>query len=418
MSALSVVTFLVILVSLLTGCNYLVKPVAGDFSGDPHEITSAISSDANQLIQDAFTGFEGDRIIDAHVHVIGLGAGDTGAWVNPDMRQGYDWVKRLKFAVYKHASGITDEEKADQEYIDRLIRLIDGMQLLTDRTPDMKFLILAFDRHYEKNGEKNHTRSPFYVPNEYVVSLADRYPQYFIPVISVHPYRKDALQELQRWHKQGVRYVKWLPNAQGIDPSDHSLVPFYQKMVEYGMVLITHTGREDAVEGEAYQHFGNPQLLHLALQTGVTVVMSHFATLGECIDINDQGRAVSCFQLAIEMMQDKRYDQRLFADISTVTQFNHADKLEEVLDLQSLHDRFINGSDYPLPAIDFLYRTSQLYDMGFITEEDKYALDEIYSYNPLLFDFVLKRTVKSKVQGNRLLKEAFLMPDALVDTLR
>jgi predicted TIM-barrel fold metal-dependent hydrolase len=402
---------------LLTGCTYLVKPVAGDFSGDPLEISSEVSSEAMKLIRQAFTGFEETQIVDAHVHVIGLGAGETGAWVNPDMREGYDWAKRLKFAVYKNASGITNEEQADQEYIDRLVKLIDGMQLLSEQTPDMRFLILAFDRHYENNGDVNHSMSPFYVPNDYVVSLAERYPQYFIPVISINPYRDDALKALERWHDRGVRFLKWLPNSQGIDPSDKNIIPFYKKLAEYDMVLITHTGREDAVEGEAYQHYGNPQLLHLPLRAGVKVVMSHFATHGMCDDIDAGGREASCFQLAVEMMEDERYEEQLFADISTITQYNHADKLAEILDMQSLHHRFINGSDYPLPAINILYRTSQLYDMGFITEEEKEMLDEIYSYNPLLFDFVLKRTIKNPHNGNRLRKEVFVIPDPVRDTM-
>jgi hypothetical protein len=36
---------------------------------------------------------------------------------------------------------------------------------------------------------------------------------------SIHPYRKDALEELATWGKLGVRVVKWLPPAMGIDPS-------------------------------------------------------------------------------------------------------------------------------------------------------------------------------------------------------
>lgn len=396
---------------LLYGCSFLVKPVAGNFKGDPLDIADEISPQAMQLIQKAFSGFEHDELVDSHVHIIGLGAGDTGIWVNPEMQEGLHWIKRLKFAIYKSASGIQHEENADQEYMERLVKLIDGLHPHT-----MKFFILAFDKHYNKAGKEDLSHTSFYVPNEYIVSLAQQYPQFFVPVVSIHPYRKDALQALDKWHRQGVKYIKWLPNSQGIDPSDKDIIPFYKKMSANNMVLITHTGEEKAVEGEELQRLGNPQLLHLPLQNGVTVIMAHLATLGTCKDMENEDREESCFNLAIRMLEDKGYEKNLFADISAITQYNRTDKLEKILDYQALHHRFINGSDYPLPAINFLYKTSQLEEMGFISENEKELLNEIYSYNPILFDFVLKRTIKSPGSGNELSKEAFILPDNLFES--
>lgn len=396
------------LVLALCGCTSLVKPVAGNFHDDPLLIDDELSPQARRLLDDAFAGFDVNELVDSHLHIIGLGANGTGAWVNPDMQEGYHWLKRFKFVIYKNASGIEDEENADQQYIERLIKLIDGM-----RPYSMRFMILAFDKHYDKNGEENLDLSPFYIPNEYVVSLAQQYPQFFIPVISVHPYRKDALQELDRWHSKGVRYIKWLPNAQGIDPSDEAIIPYYQKMVENDMVLITHTGEENAVDGDDFQRLGNPQLLHLPLQQGVKIIMAHVATLGMCNDIDVPDREVSCYQLAVEMLKDDRYVHSLYADISTITQYNHVDKLSAILNEQALHHRFVNGSDYPLPAINFLYKTSQLSGMGFISEDEAELLNEIYSYNPLLFDFVLKRTIRSPETGLKLSDDVFVLPASI-----
>ena len=403
-----------LLIILLYGCSLFVTPLAGNFKGDPLDINEAISPQAIELIELAFAGFEDKVLIDSHLHIVGLGAGDTGIWVNPEMLKGWHWVKRFKFAVYKSASGIRNEDNADQEYIERLIKLIDSLHSPGLGLGGMQFFILAFDKHYDKSGNEDLTHTSFYVPNEYIVSLANKYPQFFIPVVSIHPYRKDALLELDKWHKQGIKYIKWLPNAQGIDPSDKDIIPFYKKMAAYNMALITHTGDEKAVEGEAFQRLGNPQLLYLPLQHGVTVIMAHLATLGMCEDLQNIEREVSCFQLAIEMLNDKRYEQKLFADISAITQYNRTDKLEAILDKQSLHHRFINGSDYPLPAINFLYKTSQLEGMGFISEDEQDLLNEIYSYNPLLFDFVLKRTIKSPRKGNKLLRDAFVFPENIL----
>jgi len=44
-----------------------------------------------------------------------------------------------------------------------------------------------------------------------------------------------------------------------------------------------------------------------------------------------------------------------------MTQFNRIGKpLTTILAREDLHERLINGSDYPLPAINFLIRTRSL----------------------------------------------------------
>jgi len=58
-----------------------------------------------------------------------------------------------------------------------------------------------------------------------------------------------------------------------------------------------------------------------------------------------------------------------------------------LLKRQDLHSRLVNGSDYPLPAINSLIWTRSLVRSGFITAEERQSLNEIYDYNPLLFDF-------------------------------
>jgi predicted TIM-barrel fold metal-dependent hydrolase len=395
---------LVLLISLC-GCATLVTPVAGNFMGEPAEMPDEISPGAKALIESAFSGFGQEAVIDSHVHIVGLGAGGSGIWINPAMKEGFDLSKRIKFAAYKSASGIKDDEHADQEYIDRLIAQIKAM-----RPNSMKLFILAFDKHYTKAGIEDLSHTSFYVPNDYVVELGLRYPQFFIPVASIHPYRKDALDELETMHQSGVKYIKWLPNSQGIDPADEAVVPFYKKMAEYDMVLISHTGEERAVESENYQRLGNPQRLRLPLRYGVKVIMAHLATLGTCHDMDNHDREATCFELALAMLENPEYKTILFADISAVTQSNRAIRLAGILNDQSLHHRLVNGSDYPLPAINILYKTTQLESMGFISEQEKDQLNEIYSYNPLLFDFVLKRTVKSPVEKKSFMKQAFELP--------
>ena len=34
---------------------------------------------------------------------------------------------------------------------------------------------------------------------------------------SIHPYRNDAVEEIEKWANRGIRLIKLLPNSMGID---------------------------------------------------------------------------------------------------------------------------------------------------------------------------------------------------------
>jgi uncharacterized protein len=100
------------------------------------------------------------------------------------------------------------------------------------------------------------------------------------------------------------------------------------------------------------------------------------------------------------MMREPRFKDHLFADISAVSQFNRASgALATLLRAQDLHPRFLNGSDYPLPAIDPLVSTRYLVAGDFLSSDDRLMVNRVFAHNPLLFDYVLKRKVRL-VEGN------------------
>ncbi|HEX6717849.1 MAG TPA: amidohydrolase family protein, partial [Pyrinomonadaceae bacterium] len=259
-----------------------------------------------------------------------------------------------------------------------------------------KHRLLAFDKNYRQDGSVNLEKTEFYVPNEYVFELAEQYPELFVPNISVNPYRPDAIAELEKWARRGARIVKWLPNAMGIDPSDPRCDPFYEKMKELDLILLSHGGEEKAVEAEEDQKFGNPLLLRRALDHGVKVIVAHCAGLGTNEDLDSKDRRqTDNFDLFLRLMDEKRYEGLVFGEISAMTQFNRAGKpLRTILAREDLHERLVNGSDYPLPAVNILIRTRPLVKQGYINRSEAESLKEIYNYNPLLFDFVLKRSLK------------------------
>jgi uncharacterized protein len=209
--------------------------------------------------------------------------------------------------------------------------------------------------------------------------------------------------------------VKWLPNAMGIDPSDARCDPFYLKMKELDLILLSHGGEEKAVEAEEDQKLGNPLLLRRALDHGVKVIVAHCAGLGTNEDLDKPDRPqVHNFNLFLRLMDEKRYEGLVFGEVSAMTQFNRLGKpLTTILEREDLQERIVNGSDYPLPAVNVLIRTRPLVKYGYITAEESNSLKEIYQYNPLLFDFVLKRTIKLPGTERRLPAGVFMTNRAL-----
>lgn len=383
---------LISLIALLFSfsCQKIVRPIAGNFKHDIDEAKKTLTPETKKYIDEAFKGTRPECNVDFHVHAVGVGAGDTGAWVNPNMMKIFSLKHYIKYQVYMSASGILDFVKADQEYLLRLKNLIRSEPRLG------RHLLFAFELFHDKAGNPVREKSTFYIPNDYVIKVAKENPNLFIPVGSIHPYRKDALAELERIWGQGVRFIKWLPNAQHIDASDPRSLKFLSLMKEKGMTLITHTGDEKAVEGDEFQKLGNPLIFRKALDLGVPIVMAHFASLGDCEDLdNPKTERKSCFDLFWRLMNEEKYKDHLWGETSALALYTRLGKpMLSVLEHPELANRFVHGSDYPLPAINVLYRTSQLLDEGYIDKKDKKALDEIYSFNPLLFNNILKRVVK------------------------
>jgi predicted TIM-barrel fold metal-dependent hydrolase len=368
----------------------LIHSIGGAFTKRPEDLGSRLSVKASDLVKRAFDDIDSSRLIDHHVHIAGLGVGGTKTFVNPKMLTWRHPFNRVKLKVYMSSAGVVDEDKADPQAVARLTSLVASIK------DHGRHRLLAFDKHYRSDGSVNLDKTEFYVPNEYVFELAERHPELFVPNISVNPYRPDALAELEKWAQRGARIVKWLPNAMGIDPSDPKCDSFYEKMKELDLILLSHGGEEKAVEAEEDQKLGNPLLLRRALDHGVKVIVAHCAGLGTNEDLDSKDRkAVDNFDLFLRLMDEKRYEGLVFGEISAMTQFNRSGKpLRTILAREDLHERLINGSDYPLPAVNILIRTRPLVKQGYINADEGDSLKEIYDYNPLLFDFVLKRNLR------------------------
>ncbi|MGZ8484796.1 MAG: amidohydrolase family protein [Candidatus Binatia bacterium] len=396
-------------VLLFSGC--LIDRIGGAFTQKPEDLEIGASDATKRLIDQAFDGIDPGRLVDYHTHVLAIGTSVKDAFINSKMRSGIN-LERLKFLLYASASDIKNIDNTDQEYVNRLVRLARANKR------QGKDRILAFDKHYRPDGTVDLTKTTMYVPNDYVVELARQYPDVFLPVISLHPYRRDAIDELDRWSQAGVKYIKWLPNAMGMDPANNAIEPFYRKMKAHNMILLSHGGEELAVDAAEDQELGNPLRLRKPLDMGIRVIIAHAASLGSCADLdNGQGnnaKQANCFDLFLRLMEEAKYRGLLFGEVSAMLQFNRMPvPFSTLLKRQDLHPRLVNGSDYPLPAINALTRTRSLASDGFITGEERTALNEIYDYNPLLFDFVLKRTMRHPETKQKLAASVFMQNPGL-----
>jgi mannonate dehydratase len=281
--------------------------------------------------------------------------------------------------------------KVDQDALGRLI------ELHKDFPPGARFMLLAFDYHYDENGHRHEERSAYHTPNTFARYVAQHFPERFEWIASVHPYRNDCVEVLEAVVESGARAIKWLPSAMGIDPAAPRCDRFYEALAKLGVPLLTHGGKELAVHGADTQHYGNPLKLRRALDHGVRVIVAHCASDGADIDLDRgaHGPEIESFQLFARLLDDPRYAGRLFGEISALPQVNRmGNPLTTLLQRSDWHPRLINGSDYPLVGVMPLISPRRLASHGYLNEREVDVLLDIRRYNPILFDFVLKRHLK------------------------
>ncbi len=189
--------------------------------------------------------------------------------------------------------------------------------------------------------------------------------------------------------------MKWLPAAMGMDLDSPRCDAYFEIMARHNLPLIVHAGEEKAVQGEGFQHLGNPLKLRRALAAGVRVVVAHCASHGIDIDTDHPDKpVVESFELFERMMAEPRYQDRLFGEISAITQMNRMHILPRILKHSDWHTRLLHGSDYPLVGVMPLFSVKKFAAEGLLDPAVVPVIQELRDYNPLLFDFVLKRHLR------------------------
>ena len=203
-------------------------------------------------------------ILDCHVHVIATTAGHGR--LSARLRNSLT-VRFLRWRL-----GIPDGEGEafDQQTEAKLVETIYGAEQLDAA------VVLAFDAVYDADGNFDEANTHLYVSNDYVAELAKRHAKILFAA-SIHPYRKDAILELERCVHHGAVLIKWLPIVQNFNPADTRCLPFYEALAHYGVPLLCHTGGEQALP-TLERAWADPMLLVPALKKGVTVIAAHCGT--------------------------------------------------------------------------------------------------------------------------------------------
>jgi hypothetical protein len=266
--------------------------------------------------------------IDAHVHMVGNGVAGSGGWLR--LKGWHRWLAgfMLRQLGVPATALEGDLESIYAEHLRTLVR---------DSSMDA-VVLLAHERVHDPDGTPREDLGSMFVPNDVVLGLAKGFPE-FLPGVSIHPARRDALDELERSLEGGAVLMKCLPNCQNIDFSDMRYRPFWERMAESGLPLLAHTGGEHTVP-VINAALADPRLLRLPLECGVTVIAAHCATKSGAFDRDH-------FDAWVAMLGEF---PKLYGDISAMTSLNRCGHLRDCL-RADIASRILHGSDFPVPVL-------------------------------------------------------------------
>lgn len=201
--------------------------------------------------------------IDCHVHICAFTPGHGS--------MSDRLINSIPFRFMRWRLGMTTDRTIQNE--NNLVALLSR---LLDESDLNAAVVLAFDAVHDRSGRLDVDNTHLYVTNDYVIELAAKNPKFLLGA-SVHPYRQDAVAEIEKCVKAGARLLKWLPIVQGFNPADRKCLPVYEALAHYNLPLLCHTGGEKSLPN-LDTSVADPNLLKPALDMGVKVIMAHCGT--------------------------------------------------------------------------------------------------------------------------------------------
>lgn len=273
-------------------------------------------------------------IFDIHTHISGVEYDKNGNYLSPQI------LNTLVFRYFIYSLGFS-RKTLSKPGIDRALAER-FLSWINDSSID-KVVLLAYDAVYTKSGELDWQKSHMITGNDYIAGLAAENEKILFGA-SIHPYRKDAVAELERVIEKGACLIKWLPTAQDIDLGDPLCVPFYDALVRYNIPLLCHTGTEKAVIN-LREEMNNPEYLKPVLDQGVTVIAAHCGS--RCFFFE------TChFEKWKALIE--QYDN-LYGDISAFALPGRVRIVKEIINNPKLSERLLYGSDVPVITMSMIF---------------------------------------------------------------
>lgn len=347
-------------------------------------------------VQAAWDGLDANAVWDVHAHLLGTGDSGSGCTVHTQMHQWWHPGEVMRrHAIMNAACVAPDSPSIDRAYVAQLHRLSE------DFPEGARWCLFAFDHALDDQATERADWTTFHVPDDYAASVAQARPRRFAWVASIHPYRADALQRLSAARAGGAVAVKWLPGAMNIDLRERRCRPFYDALARSGLPLIVHCGEEKAVPGARMHDYGNPLLVREPLRHGVRVIVAHAASLGRARDLDQRSQPWRpAFELWARLMDEPQWATLLLGDVSAVFQANRTPAVwRTLLTRRDWHPRLLHGSDHPLPGVLPLHSSQRLVQAGLLDAATAPLIDRLREHNPLLADFVLKRSLRLGAHG-------------------
>ena len=265
-------------------------------------------------------------IIDCHVHVA---ACTPGHGVMSETLQ-----RQVAFRFLRWKFGLVGVDESTERAFEQLL-----VRTLEETTEIDAAVVLAFDAVYDAEGRYDVAKTHFHVTNDYVIELAQRHRKMLFGA-SVHPYRKDAIAELERCVKAGAVLMKWLPITQDFDPSDRRCFEFYEALAHHKLPLLSHTGGEKSLP-QLNKAVADPRLLIPALERGVTVIAAHCGTRSAYWETD----------YVDEFMQLAREYEHFYGDTSAINLPPRWHAYERVMKDPVVRTKLVHGSDWPIISI-------------------------------------------------------------------
>jgi len=267
------------------------------------------------------------RPIDIHVHAVGNGSGSSGCWLRLS-----PWRRPFAGLMVRHLglSSTSLHQNLEEIYLAKLLEFVRASSLGA-------VVLLAQDLTRDDSGAVVENFGSHYVPNEYVLKAAREHPE-FLPGVSIHPGRPDALEELERCLAGGAALMKILPNCLNINCNDRRYTKFWERMAEARLPLLAHTGGEHTLP--VYRaEYSDPRVLALPLECGVTVIAAHCATKSGLTDPE---------YFHIFKGLTRRFEN-FYGDNSAFTVPIRGRHVPECTQ-EPLAQRILHGSDLPVPV--------------------------------------------------------------------